>query len=130
MILSKLEYVNRFTQSELESVYSAAKTVVAVEVWLDKFRLAEHVDTEDSRVHAGLYDLEDAGLLQPGRADEILGNQSIATEQPPATAVSGSVVIDGVQHTVEMLSDGTVKFLDGRWSTAGALSAQGYEVIV
>ena len=130
MILSKLDYANRFTEPELEIIYSAAKTVVAVEVWLDKFRLAEHVDTEDPRVHAGLRALEDAGLIQSGRADEILGIQSTATEQPIVTAVSGLVVIDGMQHTVEVMSDGTVKFLGGRWSTTGALSAQGYEVIV
>ena len=130
MILSKLDYANRFTEPELEIIYSAAKTVVAVEVWLDKYRLAEHVDTEDPRVHAGLHALEDAGLIQPGRADEILGNQSTATEQPPVTAVPGSVVIDGVQHAVNVSSDGTVTFEDGRWSTTNALSSQGYEVAV
>lgn len=130
MILSKLEYANRFTEPELENIYSAAKTVVAVEVWLDKFRLAEHVDTEDPRVHAGLHALEVAGLIQPGRADEILGNQPIATEQSNVTTVPGSVVIDGVQHAVNVLSDGTVTFEDGRWSTTSALSSQGYEVAV
>ena len=130
MILSKLDYANRFTEPELESIYSAAKTVVAVEVWLDRFRLAEHVDTEDPRVHAGLRALEDAGLIQPGRADEILGNQPTATEQSPVTAVPGSVVIDGVQHAVNVSSDGTVTFEDGRWSTTNALSSQGYEVAV
>lgn len=130
MILSKLEYANRFTEPELENIYSVAKTVVAVEVWLDKFRLADHVDTEDPRVRAGLHALEGAGLIQPGRADEILGNQPTATEQFPVTAVPGSVVIDGVQHVVNVSSDGTVTFEDGRWSTTSALSSQGYEVAV
>lgn len=70
--LSKLEYMSRFSDAELAGIYTAAKTVVAVEVWLDKFRLAGEVDLDDARTGAGLGALEGAGLLAIGRAEEIL----------------------------------------------------------
>lgn len=70
--LSKLVYMSRFTDAELAAIYTAAKTVVAIEVWLDKFKVADDVDLDDARTIAGLAALEDAGLLATGRAAEIL----------------------------------------------------------
>lgn len=70
--LTKLEYMNRFTDAELAVIYAAAKTVVQVEIWLEKFRLATDVDLEDPRTVAGVEAMEGAGLLAEGRAAEIL----------------------------------------------------------
>lgn len=71
-VISKLEYMDRFTDAELAGIYAAAKVYPQVEVWLEKFKLAENVNTQDPRVLAGLQALEGAGLLTVGRAAEIV----------------------------------------------------------
>ena len=76
--LTKLAYMNRFTDLELADIYSAAKTVIAVEVWLAKFNATTPdadgtaIDLDDPRTVAGLQGMEAAGLLAVGRAAEIL----------------------------------------------------------
>jgi hypothetical protein len=76
--LSKLAYMNRFTDAELAGIYGAAKTVVSVEVWLAKFNATTpeadgtSIDLDDPRTVAGLQGMEAAGLLGAGRAAEIL----------------------------------------------------------
>lgn len=70
--LTKLEYMNRFTDIELVAIYTAAKVSVEVEIWLEKFKLAEFVNPQDPTTIAGLQALETAGLLAQGRAAEIL----------------------------------------------------------
>ena len=70
--LTHLQYMNRFTQGELRSIYAAAKTVVDVEIWLDKFKLASDVSLDDPSTIEGLSAMESAGLIGAGRAVEIL----------------------------------------------------------
>jgi hypothetical protein len=70
--LTKLEYMNRFTDVELAAIYTAAKSNVQVEVWLDKFKLAEEINLDDPSTIAGVQALEAAGLLAKGRSTEIL----------------------------------------------------------
>lgn len=70
--VTRLEYMNRFTDSELAGLWTAAKTVVQIELWLEKFKLAEFINLDDPRTVAGLQALEGAGLLTEGRANEIL----------------------------------------------------------
>jgi len=76
--LTKLEYMNRFSDSELAAIYGAAKVSPAVEVWLKKFEMAtpdadgKAIDLDDPRTIAGLQALEAATLLGAGRATEIL----------------------------------------------------------
>ncbi len=71
--VSKLEFMNRFTDAELAAIYTIAKQSVAVEIWLEKFKLAEFVNPGDPRVAAGIQALEMFGLIGSGRAAEILG---------------------------------------------------------
>lgn len=71
-LLSKLDYINRFSDQELTGIYTAAKTNVLVEIWLEKFRLAEEISLDDQRTIAGLNSLEQAGLLTSARVAEIL----------------------------------------------------------
>jgi hypothetical protein len=71
--LTKLQYMNRFTDGELASIYTAAKSNVAVEIWLEKFKLASEVNLDDASTVAGLQAMEAVGLLASGRAAEILG---------------------------------------------------------
>lgn len=70
-ILTKLEYMDRFTDTELAGIYTAAKSVVQVEIWLEKFKLAAEVNLDDPRTLLGLQAMEAAGLLAAGRAAEI-----------------------------------------------------------
>jgi len=70
--LTRLQFLNRFTDAELAGIYTVAKTNVAIEIMLDKFRAAEFIDTIDLQTVAGINALESAGLIAPGRAVEIL----------------------------------------------------------
>lgn len=70
--ISKLQYMERFTEQEMATIFSAAKTSPAVEVWLEKFRLSEFIDLSDERIKLGLQALENAGILAAGRSMEIL----------------------------------------------------------
>lgn len=70
--ITRLEYMNRFTDEELAGLWTAAKSVVQIEIWLEKFKLAEFISLDDPRTVEGLLALEGAGLLAPGRANEIV----------------------------------------------------------
>lgn len=70
--LSKLDYMKRFADEELSAIYSAAKVNVMVEIWLEKFRLAEYINLDDPKTQDGVHALEAAGLIAPGRAVEVL----------------------------------------------------------
>ena len=70
--ISKLAYMERFTDAELAAIYGAAKVSLAVEVWMEKFKLAEFIDLADPRTLVGLQALEANDLIGPGRALEIL----------------------------------------------------------
>lgn len=71
-VLSKLEFMNRFTDAELEAIYAAAKQNVSVEIWLEKFKLTTDINLRDQRTIDGIQMLEQAGLLTEGRSAEIL----------------------------------------------------------
>jgi hypothetical protein len=76
--LSKLEFINLFTDEEYEDILAAAKTSVQVEAWVDKFRMTSvdpdggSIDLADPRTISGIQALEAAGLIGAGRAAEIL----------------------------------------------------------
>jgi hypothetical protein len=70
--LTKLAYMNRFTDAELAAIYTVAKSNVQIEVWLDKFKLAEEINLDDQSTIYGVQVLEAAGLLAAGRSAEIL----------------------------------------------------------
>lgn len=71
-IVSKLDYMSRFTDAELATIFTVAKTEVAIEVWLEKFRIAEFVDLDNASTQSGVHALELFGLIGTGRAGEIL----------------------------------------------------------
>ncbi len=70
--LTKLAFMNQFTMDELAAIYTAAKTEVMVEVFLDKLKLAEHVDVTDPQTIGGLQALVASGLLTEARVQEVL----------------------------------------------------------
>lgn len=71
-VITKLTFMNRFTMEELAAIYTAAKTEVMVEVFLDKLKLAEEVNLADSQTIAGLEALAASGLLTEARVQEVL----------------------------------------------------------
>lgn len=73
MLVTKLAFMTRFTDEELERIYTTAKSVVKIEVCLEKLKLTTgDIDLSDSRTIGGVYGLESAGLIAPGLAAEIL----------------------------------------------------------
>lgn len=70
--LTGLQYMTRFTQDELETIYGLADVNLAVRVWVKMFERADVVDLDDARTVTGLQRLEAAGILAAGRAAEIL----------------------------------------------------------
>ena len=70
--ITKLAFMNRFTMEELAAIYTAAKTEVLVEVFLDKLKIAEEVNLADTQTIGGLQALAASGLLTETRVQEIL----------------------------------------------------------
>lgn len=73
--VSRLDFMDRFTDAELAGVFTAAKSSVSVEVFIEKVKAASHIDLTDPRTISGVQALEVAELISPGRADEILAVQ-------------------------------------------------------
>jgi len=71
-VIFKLAFTNRFSMEELAAIYTAAKTEVMVEVFLDKLRIAEEVNLADSQTISGLQALAASGLLTEARVQEVL----------------------------------------------------------
>ena len=71
-VITKLAFMNRFTMDELAGIYTAAKTEVMVEVFLDKLKLAEEVNLADAQTIGGLQALAASGLLTEARVQEVL----------------------------------------------------------
>lgn len=72
VILTRLAFTERLTDEEMVAIYTAAKSDVRVEVWLDRFKISEQIDLTDQRLIDGIRYLEAASLLAAGRANEIL----------------------------------------------------------
>ena len=71
-VITKLAFMNRFTMEELAAIYTAAKTEVMVEVFLDKLKIAEEVNLAEAQTIGGLQALAASGLLTEARVQEVL----------------------------------------------------------
>jgi hypothetical protein len=72
VVITRLDFITRFTDAELEAIYTAAKQSVAIEIYLDKIKAADDVTVTDPRTVAGVESLAAAGLIDAGRVSEIL----------------------------------------------------------
>jgi len=68
--LSRGEFLDRFSGTEIEQILAAAETNVALKRWILRLENSEWVKLSDAQ--HGLQALEIAGLLQPGRSQQIL----------------------------------------------------------
>ena len=71
-IMTKLEFLRRFTAEERVAIRTVAKSNVQIEDYLALLELADEVNTRDRDTRGGVQMLEAAGLLAAGRAAEIL----------------------------------------------------------
>lgn len=77
--VTKLDFINKFTDQEYVNILGATKQSLIVEAWWKKFELSTpnldgtSVDLDDARTIAGIQGLEAMGLIGEGRAAEILG---------------------------------------------------------
>jgi hypothetical protein len=71
-ILTKLEYLRRFTQEERIAIRQAAAHNAVLDDYLKLLELAQEVNLSDPDAVAAVQMLEAYGLLAPGRAAEIL----------------------------------------------------------
>lgn len=70
--LSKLAFLNRFTNEELVTILSVAKQNALVEVFVKKLDASEFVDLSYPPTIEGINALASAGLLTESRANEVL----------------------------------------------------------
>ena len=71
-VITRLQFMDLFTMPELAAVYTAAKSSVMIEVFLDKWKMAEFIDLRDPNTIAGVNGLADAGLITKERVPVIL----------------------------------------------------------
>ena len=71
-VMTKLEFLRRFTQDERVAIRTVAKSNVQLEDYMAMIDLAQEIDTSDADTKAGVQMLEQAGLLATGRSQEIL----------------------------------------------------------
>lgn len=70
--LTPLEFLNRFTDAEAKTILTLTKSNIDVELWWIKYNKASFINIYDSQTAAGVQSLEDAGIIGPGRAGQIL----------------------------------------------------------
>jgi len=71
--MSRTDFRALFTQAETVAIYTAAQTSPAMRAWLDDLICADMVETSNPATIAGVQAVEAAGLIAPGRANQILG---------------------------------------------------------
>lgn len=72
VILSKINFMNRFTDTELATILTVAKTNVAIEIFVKKLDLADTVTINGLDAITGVNAMEAYGLIGAGRASVIL----------------------------------------------------------
>lgn len=70
--LTRLQFLSRFTDEEIQSIVAAADTSPALKAALITWQTAEGIVLTDPSTVAGVQALEIAGLIAPGRAEAIL----------------------------------------------------------
>ena len=71
-VLTKLEYLRRFTTEERVTIRAAAKSEPVLEDYLAMMELADEINTGDADTIAAVQMLEAVGLIGAGRANEVL----------------------------------------------------------
>lgn len=70
--ISRVEFLNRFTDAEMEAFIAASKTTPALEAYFLKMQNAEGVVLTDPVTMVGVQALEPMGIIGTGRAEVVL----------------------------------------------------------
>jgi hypothetical protein len=70
--LTHKQFMDRFTDSELATIMTAAKSSIELELWFKRFEMAQDILLNDPQTISGVNALETASLIAEGRATEIL----------------------------------------------------------
>ena len=70
--ITKLQFMKRFSAQEYAAIKAAAAVNGELDFFWQKFLMAQDIVISDAELIAGLNALEQAGVLAPGRAAEIL----------------------------------------------------------
>lgn len=73
--LSRLEFMERFTDAELIGIYTAAKQSVPLEIYLKKLEAAQEILLNNETTITGVNALAQFGLIAPERVSEILSDE-------------------------------------------------------
>lgn len=71
--LTQMQFASRFTDTELQGILASSQSNPALGAWWEKFKLASDINLDDSATQAGVLALELAGLINAGRAAQVLG---------------------------------------------------------
>ena len=71
-LLTHETFIKRFTPTEWEAMTAAARANAAMDAWMRRFTLATFVNLDDPATAAGVQALEMAGILNTGRAAEVM----------------------------------------------------------
>ena len=80
--ITKLAFRNRFTPAEKNALYTAAKSNVDIQIYLDDVNAATFIDLQRADTRDNVHALEAAGLIAAGRAAEILDTPPHPEEVP------------------------------------------------
>jgi hypothetical protein len=70
---TRLQFRNLFTNDEKLAIYTAAKSNLQIQIWLDDLAVSDVIDLADPVTIYGVQTMEAVGLIGSGRAAEILG---------------------------------------------------------
>lgn len=115
MIITKLEFLNRFTTTETATILAASDSIPAIRVYLFKLQLAENLDLCNAETQAGVNALEAAGLLGAGRAAEILTIPKVRILPPYDTVwpdVYNVISVEGSTYHLETAGDFDASFVE------------------
>jgi len=71
-LISRVDFVNRFTDDEYVAILTASKTDVIVEAWFDKLYMSSQINLIDEKTINGINMLVSKGLLTEERSQQIL----------------------------------------------------------
>lgn len=81
-IITKLAMMLRFTENEYMAALTAAKTDVAIEMWLDYLHASVTIDLLSDKVKRGVDALLAKGVITSDRADAIINDPVQDNERP------------------------------------------------
>jgi len=102
LILSKRNFIKRFTVDEYAAIKAAAAANTTVDYYWQLFMVAEEVDLRNEDTIGGLRALEQMTLIGTGRADEIL--ETVTPE--PVISTPASIGVYLLENQITIISEG------------------------